>query len=334
MSYSGTALAATVSRTLAQGQYHWQARVKDTAGAYSAWVSFGSGNAETARDLGIDTVAPATGSVYDGSTTDVDAAFNDGSLTTLSANWSGFSDALAGIASYSYAIGTTPGGTNILGATSTGTGTTAAPTGLSLATSTTYYVSVVATDNAGNVTTTVSSDGQQVAPTLTFSRSGVGSGVSCGDVTTTVDAPLGGMDLGRLTSTSQHAIGGRILEVSTNAALGYTVTASYATPMTGTNTAHLMAAVPGTNATPLAWPAAGTEAFGYTTSSRTLSGDGSRFAGGLWAALTATPAEVMRRSSPAVTTDSTCIAFGASRAGNTPSDVYAALIRLTATPVF
>jgi hypothetical protein len=42
-------------------QYHWRARTRDAAGQTSAWVSFG-GNAETARDVGVDATAP-TGSI-------------------------------------------------------------------------------------------------------------------------------------------------------------------------------------------------------------------------------------------------------------------------------
>ncbi|MEO6728802.1 MAG: LamG-like jellyroll fold domain-containing protein [Candidatus Dojkabacteria bacterium] len=41
-----TATALTLSR-----EYHWQARVRDNHGGYSTWVSFGSGNAESARDF-------------------------------------------------------------------------------------------------------------------------------------------------------------------------------------------------------------------------------------------------------------------------------------------
>jgi hypothetical protein len=42
-------------------QYHWRARTRDAAGQTSGWVSFG-GNAETVRDVAVDTAAP-TGSI-------------------------------------------------------------------------------------------------------------------------------------------------------------------------------------------------------------------------------------------------------------------------------
>lgn len=65
--------------------YHWQARVKDAAGLYSAWASFG-GNSENAPDFDVDTVDPEV-IVYDGMTLGADIEFNDGSLNTLSAVW-------------------------------------------------------------------------------------------------------------------------------------------------------------------------------------------------------------------------------------------------------
>lgn len=69
VSYTGSALAATVTiGSLSDAtQYHWQARVKDTAGQYSSWVSYG-GNAESAADFGVDTSAPTAAGTIDIST--------------------------------------------------------------------------------------------------------------------------------------------------------------------------------------------------------------------------------------------------------------------------
>jgi hypothetical protein len=60
---TGTPVQGAVTVTgLANGtQYHWRARTRDAAGQTSGWVSFG-GNAEIARDVGVDTAAP-TGSI-------------------------------------------------------------------------------------------------------------------------------------------------------------------------------------------------------------------------------------------------------------------------------
>lgn len=65
--------------------YHWQARVRDAGGLYSAWTSFG-GNAESEDDFSIDTVAPDA-VIFDGATPGADIEFNDGSLDELAANW-------------------------------------------------------------------------------------------------------------------------------------------------------------------------------------------------------------------------------------------------------
>ena len=148
-------------------QYHWQARVKDAAAAYSGWVSFG-GNAESASDFGLDTTAPTGGTVYDGIAAGVDGSYNDGSLSSLSANWSGVSAAASGVLRYEYSIGTSAGGTDVKGWTDNGGSASAVAGGLSLRTSVIYYVNVRTTDNAGNVSGVISSNGQLVAPTLTF----------------------------------------------------------------------------------------------------------------------------------------------------------------------
>jgi hypothetical protein len=173
--YSGSpvALEHTISSITDATAYHWQARVKDTAGDYSDWVVYG-GNSDipTAdRDFGIDTTDPTGGTVYDGSSTGVDLSFNDGSLSSLSANWTGFNFDASGISSYDYSIGTTAGGTNIKEWTGNTTNTSVTATSLTLETSKIYYFNIRANDLAGN-STIVSSNGQLVAPTLSFALSG------------------------------------------------------------------------------------------------------------------------------------------------------------------
>lgn len=168
VAYSGTPVSTNVTiGSHTENEYHWQARTKDAAGAYSSWVSYG-GNAESARDYGVDTSAPTGGTVYDGTSAGVDAAFNDNSLSSLSANWSGVNSGLSGLDHYEYSIGTSPGNTSVKGWTSTSTSTSVTATGLSLHTSQPYYVNVRAIDNAGNTQTGITSDGQLVLPSLSF----------------------------------------------------------------------------------------------------------------------------------------------------------------------
>lgn len=164
VSFTGSAVSANVTLTLTTGRaYHWQARVKDAFGNYSAWTSFGD-NGETERDFGFDSAAPTTGSVYDGTGTGTDADFNNGSLTSLSFNWSGFSDAASGIQRYQYAIGSTSGGTDVQSWTSTATDTSVTGSNLSLRTGVTYYGQVRSVDNAGNTSAAIVSNGQRVLP--------------------------------------------------------------------------------------------------------------------------------------------------------------------------
>src|SRR5439155_26648887 len=114
------------------------------------------------------------GTVNDGAGADINF---QSSTTSISANWSGFSDSGSGIASYSWAIGTTPGGTNILAFTNIGNVTSRTQTGLTLTSGTTYYVSVKATDNAGNVSSVATSNGvsvDSVAPTTASVTTPVG----------------------------------------------------------------------------------------------------------------------------------------------------------------
>jgi len=121
------------------------------------------------KALVIDTEAPTAGTVSDGSGTDVTYS---GSSTSITANWTGFSDALSGIASYEIAVGTTSGATNVLSWTSAGDVTTYTKSDLSLTHATRYYVSTRALDAAGNYSAAATANGviiDVVAPSSTVS---------------------------------------------------------------------------------------------------------------------------------------------------------------------
>lgn len=91
------------------------------------------------------------------------------SLDSLSANWS-ITDSSSGVSEYEYAIGTTAGGTDVVAYTSNGLVDSVTENSLTLETSQVYYFSILTTDNADNQIV-ITSDGQFVAPTLTFSTS-------------------------------------------------------------------------------------------------------------------------------------------------------------------
>jgi N-acetyl-anhydromuramyl-L-alanine amidase AmpD len=112
------------------------------------------------KDLNIDWTPPSAVSVInDGLGADITYT---SSSTQLSANWSGSSDLNSGISRYFYAIGTTPGATNIVNWTDNWFYDTATVTGLSLTDGQIYYFSVKSEDGAGLQSTVYTSNGQTV----------------------------------------------------------------------------------------------------------------------------------------------------------------------------
>lgn len=261
---SGQTATVIISSQADNTEYHWQARVKDVNGAYSSWVSFG-GNSENERDYGIDTTAPTGGSVYDGTAGDQD--WNDGSLTQISGNWTGFDASVSGLLKYEYAIRRASdgyywsvcSGSGTWQATANwcdnGTNTSFTQNNLSLNTGELYYISVRATDNAGNTCSPVSSNGQQVLPMLSFSF----------DTNTITFADLNNSNNWTDTKTNTFT-------TSTNAYQGYTIR-GYITQLL-TSLAYPSITIDnfyGTWSDPQPWPS-GTYGFGYTSSDTLVQG--------------------------------------------------------------
>lgn len=109
-------------------------------------------------DLNIDWTPPLCGAVNDGVGIDINTT---ASLSTLSANWETSTDPNSGIAKYRYAIGTTPGATDLVGWTDNALNTAVTQTGLSLTDGQTYYFSIK-TENGAGLTTICTSDGVMV----------------------------------------------------------------------------------------------------------------------------------------------------------------------------
>ncbi|HUV72454.1 MAG TPA: DUF1349 domain-containing protein [Clostridia bacterium] len=258
--YSGSPLSLSVTISgLSEEGYHWQVRVKDAANAYSSWVAFGDG---VTQDFGVDTSPPTGGTVYDGSEEGVDKDFNDGSLSELSANWSGFDAQVSGLSYYEYSIGTTAGTTDVKVWTNIGTGNSASATGLSLQTSNIYFFNVRITDLAGN-TAAVYSDGVQIAPTLSFSVSPAVQTFS-------------NLGVGNSYTDTKNTT----LTTSTNAYGGYLIWAYLSSLLT--SAANPDDTVPlfdgGSYESPASW-GAGNVGFGYTSSDTTIQGS-DKFGGG------------------------------------------------------
>ncbi|MCX5786245.1 MAG: lectin like domain-containing protein [Elusimicrobia bacterium] len=111
----------------------------------------------------VDTTAPSNpGAVNDGAGADITYT---NSITQLSANWTAATDAESGIAMYWYAIGTAPGGADVLWWTDNGAGMSVTENGLDLTTGVTYYFTVYAENGAGLPGLAANSDGVTVDTT-------------------------------------------------------------------------------------------------------------------------------------------------------------------------
>ncbi len=211
-------------------------------------------NGYSGTDFGIDTTAPTGGTVYDGSSNGVDIMFNDGSLSTLSANWSGVNASNAGLSSYDYSIGTSAGGTDVVNWTSNGTSTSITVNSLNLQSSKMYFFNVRTNDAAGN-SATISSNGQVVAPSLTFTLSSnsinfsnLNAGNSYSDTKTTT------------LTTSTNAYNGYVIRLFKTDSLRSATSPSITIPdFNG-----------GTYAAPSAWGS--NTGFGYTSNDTTIQG--------------------------------------------------------------
>ena len=128
--------------------YFASVRATDKAGNVSAVV--------TGDGITIDVSSPTAGTVNDGVGADISYT---SSLNTLAGNWTGFSDAVSGIADYQYAIGTTLNGLDVQDWSSNGPDTSFIYMGHNLINTQAYYVMVKAIDQVGNVSDTISSNG-------------------------------------------------------------------------------------------------------------------------------------------------------------------------------
>ncbi|PKP21107.1 MAG: hypothetical protein CVU05_07545 [Bacteroidetes bacterium HGW-Bacteroidetes-21] len=110
------------------------------------------------QNVNIDWTSPILSPIIrDGAGNDIDTTNNG---TQLQANWDEATDTNSGINNYSYAIGTTPGGTDVLGWTNNLNNLSLTASGLTLINLQNYYISIKATNVAGMSSDIVTSDGQ------------------------------------------------------------------------------------------------------------------------------------------------------------------------------
>jgi hypothetical protein len=264
-SYGSGSCAGTCPATLSDSAsgYWWRVRAIDNSNAMSGWTEFGGTG--SAVDYKVDATAPTGGTIYDGN----DGSqhnYNDyvtGSLTQLSAYWTAsapnFNVSGAPATNiYQYAIGTTAGASDTLTWTytgATGTQTYANATGLNLRTGQKYYFTVRAYDALGSIAT-LSSTGQMVYPTLSYSLS-------------TNAINFANLNNGNSWTDSKDVT----CTVSTNANGGYSVFGWIDDFLRSTadsaDTISDFAA--GTYTSPSVW-SAGTYGFGFTTNDSSLAG--------------------------------------------------------------
>jgi len=170
-----------------------------------------------------------------------------------------------------------------------------------------------------------------VDPALAFTIDLLAGSQLVNGVTTTVASTDGTIPFGTVTA-SANSIAAHSLTVTTNAGSGYTVYTRYT--QAPTNGSHPIDDWTGSNAAPTTFPAPGTEAFGYTTSSTSLSGTAARFSSAKFAAFTTSNAEVAH-STAAVSSENTKVAYQVGIAGTTPAGTYNnSTVIFTATPAY
>ena len=200
----------------------------------------------------------------------------------------------------------------------------------------TYTSNDCATGEVDNVTVAfVYTDGELVQltiePSLTFTCTGLPAATNVNGTSTTLTNTCTGIDFGNDVNSTTNGIAGHNLNVATNATAGYTVFVRHTGLLTNessdTITNHT-----GTNGTPSAFPAAGTEAWGYTTEDATLGGGtANRFttAGG-FAGFTTSNEEVMDELvATAGSGTNTEVAFQVGVASSTEAGTYQSTVIYT-----
>jgi hypothetical protein len=251
------------------------------------------------------------------------------------ASWA-VASAVAGTVKVTFATGETPAGasarTLVLGGITNGS---TAETGYFVQLSTYDNIDCVTSPLDTGVTTFIYTTGQAVSltvdPALAFTVDLLAGSQVVNGVTTTVASTDGTIPFGTVTA-SANSIAAHNLTVTTNAGSGYSVYTRYT--QAPTNGSHPIVDWTGSNATPTTFSAAGTEAFGYTTNSTSLSGSAARFSSAKFAAFTTTNAEVAR-STAAVTSEVTKVAYQVGISGTTPAGTYNnSTVIFTATPAY
>jgi hypothetical protein len=171
-----------------------------------------------------------------------------------------------------------------------------------------------------------------VDPTLVFTVSGVANGQSVNGATTSISSTPTEIDFARTANATTKGVSAHDLEVATNAG-GFSVYLR----QTGaglSNGSHTISPWTGTNASPTPFPAAGTEAWGYTTEDNTLGGGtATRFTSASnWAGMPTVNELVMDNSSAG--SQETRVGHQLGVSGTTPAGNYTTTLVYTAAGTY
>lgn len=175
-----------------------------------------------------------------------------------------------------------------------------------------------------------------VDQTLSFTVNAVASGQSCNGATSTQPSSATTIPFGTV-SAAANSVVCQDLQAATNATNGYTIsTRSVGAPTNSIG--QTITSQAGTNAAPTAFPAPGTEAYGYTTNDPSLSTLGgsatpNRFQTNLWAGMTTANAEVGYEST-GVTATTYRVGHQAGISLTTRPGTYQTTVIYTCTPVY
>ncbi|HSX02379.1 MAG TPA: hypothetical protein VLI05_03635 [Candidatus Saccharimonadia bacterium] len=170
--------------------------------------------------------------------------------------------------------------------------------------------------------------------TLSFTVNSVGSSAACDGTTTTQASTATTIPFGTVTAGA-NAVVCQDLTAATNATNGYTIFSRYTSAPTNA-LGQTIADWTGTNAAPTNFPAAGTEAYGYSTNDATLgTGTANRFTSPSqnWAKLTTSNAEVAYEAA-GVTSTTYRIGHQVGISLTTHPGTYSTTVIYTCTPIY
>jgi len=175
----------------------------------------------------------------------------------------------------------------------------------------------------------------EIGLTLTFLCSNVGSGENINGSTTTHASTASGIDFGRDVTSGTNGISAHDISVTTNASGGYVVYIRHSGPLSASLSTIDNHA--GNNASPTAFPAPGTEAWGYSTDDSDLTGGVTdRFTnpGNSWAGFNTVNEPVVYNVSAVPSTETTRVGQQVGISTNTSAGSYQTSIIYTLVAIF